>query len=255
MSVIGMLNSAAMATAPAAAMAPPWGAIASIGGNLLSGLFGNSGKTSFKNMRSQMDLQKQYQMDAWEQELPARMRAAKSAGIHPLAALGMQGTPVQTNITPTPSKDTSWMANMGQDVSRAVGAYMSPDDRRLATAQGALQTEGLALDNEYKRAQIRALSAAGTGAGISGGVLSGSGHPTLNPRLGFDNTTYPLHTVAIDEKGRPIPVYNTNDLGDNEAVQLAHFLRYTAPDYIHQRIGKPTAQVLRGIFGTNKFRR
>lgn len=94
---------------------------------------------------------------------------AKAAGIHPLAALGAQTTSYQSSTQPEPSMLADMSARMGQDVSRAVSATRTSEERALAQLQiqGAqLELEGRALDNQLKQSQLQKLQA--TGPGIAG---------------------------------------------------------------------------------------
>lgn len=80
-----------------------------------------------------------------------RVDDARKAGIHPLAALGFNGPQPATMVG-----DTSWgdaVSNMGQDVSRAVYATRSNDDREMRLMR-ALELERAGLQNELLRSQI-----------------------------------------------------------------------------------------------------
>ena len=71
-----------------------------------------------------------------------------------------------------------------------------------------------------------------------GGSSIGS---TFSSLFGSADGLTPLHTMAYDENGSPIRLFNTNDLGDNDIAQWAHTFRYTIPDYI-QGTGKRWAK-------------
>lgn len=85
-----------------------------------------------------------------------RVEDAKRAGIHPIYALGGSGasfSPVSANFTSDTSLGSAF-AQAGQDVGRAIQATRSAPDRAVAMATTKLQLEGLALDNDLKRAEI-----------------------------------------------------------------------------------------------------
>lgn len=72
---------------------------------------------------------------------------ARKAGIHPLAAMGVN------TMSPSPTSVGSMGSfenDMGQDISRAMMATMDKD-KRIATK---IQLEGAQLDNDIKRAEL-----------------------------------------------------------------------------------------------------
>lgn len=78
-----------------------------------------------------------------------KVEDAKAAGIHPLYALGAN----TTSFTPSYVGDTSqadMIRDTGQNINRAIQATASSDDRKV----NQLRLEGLALDNDLKRAEI-----------------------------------------------------------------------------------------------------
>lgn len=83
-----------------------------------------------------------------------KVEDARQAGIHPLYALGAQThsfSPVSAGAVADSSLG-SGIAAAGQDLSRAVNATRTAPERIEARALTRLQLEGLALDNDIKRA-------------------------------------------------------------------------------------------------------
>ena len=95
-------------------MATPWGAIGSIGGAVLGGLFG----------KKSSDKQSRFQKEFAQHGLRWKVEDAKAAGLHPLAAIGAQGAQYNPVIPSQP------------DYSQAFGiAGKSYEARKLNEAQ------------------------------------------------------------------------------------------------------------------------
>lgn len=104
--------------------------------------------------RENIALQKQFAQEGvrWKVE------DAKAAGIHPLYALGAQTTsfsPVSVGAQPATGMGDAF-AGMGQNLSRAINATRTSDERDEAfvTSTRALELEGKKLDNDIKRASL-----------------------------------------------------------------------------------------------------
>lgn len=84
-----------------------------------------------------------------------RVADAKKAGIHPLYALGYQGTSVPTTTYDgserRPSVD---LASMGQGIGRAIHAVSTQKERQAAAVMTQLQLENQQLQNDFLRSQI-----------------------------------------------------------------------------------------------------
>lgn len=109
------------------------------------------------NMQAQIAMQKEFAKNG----IRWRVEDAQKAGVHPLYALGAQThsfSPVSVGDT----SDGTAMANMGQDVSRAINAMRTQGERDEAFAATAkrLELEGMGLKNELLAAQIAKLRAA-----------------------------------------------------------------------------------------------
>jgi len=90
-----------------------------------------------------------------------RVEDAKAAGIHPLYALGAQVSsfsPVSVGSTADNSMGNA-VANMGQDIGRAIQATRTDDERMSAytSALSALQLERGSLENDLLRSKIALL--------------------------------------------------------------------------------------------------
>jgi hypothetical protein len=89
----------------------------------------------------------------WRKEMATsgiqkRVKDAKAAGIHPLAALGAQvgyGSPASVGTAPVAD-----MSSMGQNIGRAVAATATNHERKMMD----LQLENQQLDNDMKRLQV-----------------------------------------------------------------------------------------------------
>jgi hypothetical protein len=77
-----------------------------------------------------------------------RVKDAKKAGIHPLAALGAQvgyGSPASVGTAPVAD-----MSGMGQDIGRAVAATATNHERKMMD----LQLDNMKIENEMKRVEL-----------------------------------------------------------------------------------------------------
>lgn len=134
-----------------------WGPLISAGASLASGLLGRSAAKDAAaqnqaNFQQNIDLQKTFAKEG----IRWKVEDAKKAGIHPLFALGAQTTSFapQSISTPADNSVATAVANMGQDVGRAVNATRTSPERIEAKAATALHLESLQLDNQIKRATL-----------------------------------------------------------------------------------------------------
>lgn len=129
------------------------GDLFSAGANILGGILGR--KSSSDNAAKQAALQKEFA----QKGIQWKVADAKAAGIHPLYALGANTISYspQTVGDPLPSA----LANMGQDVSRAVNSTRSQTDRLGAVSKTMqdLSLTRLGLENELLSAQIAKIRA------------------------------------------------------------------------------------------------
>lgn len=118
-----------------------------------------------------------------------RVEDAKAAGLHPLAAIGAAGaayspqsyipSEIGNAYSSGPSSST-FLSQMGQDVSRALMAAQSPAERAVTKAVTGHdltmmmhREENARLQNELLRSQLSKLT--GTGPGVGAGASSGLG--------------------------------------------------------------------------------
>lgn len=227
----------------------------STGSNLIGGLLGGDdgpGPTELANI----------QYKVWKKqiahEIPARVKAAKSAGIHPLVALGaspVSGPSISVGgDSGSSNRMGDALSGLGQGISRAVEAYASKEERDMSRAAAKLSLENQQLQNDRLRSEIALLRQPGSPPGMADNpIIPGqsdsikhipqSFYDTIPTGLGTSRNV-PLHTMSIDEKGRPMRVWN-EDLGDNEILQALHSIGYSLPDWVYTRITKPAAKKLR----------
>lgn len=89
-----------------------------------------------------------FQKDLAYHGIQRKVADARSAGIHPLAALGASpayGSPVSVGNAPVAD-----MSGMGQDIGRAVAATATNHERKMMD----IQLDNAKLDNEMKRMEV-----------------------------------------------------------------------------------------------------
>lgn len=143
---------------------------APIAGGVLSEVF--RGKASKKEYRRQKEFAQN--SVAW------RVADAEASGIHPLFALGMQGSSY------APQTIGNDFSSVGQDVGRAFGAMATGREKGNAfnLAVQKLTLQKLGLENEFLAAQIGKLKAPGSPPAMPAGserALSAFGR-IVNPR-------------------------------------------------------------------------
>lgn len=127
------------------------GALATIAGGALNFM---SNRSNNKRLEEQALRNEQLQKDFAQQGIRWKVADAKAAGIHPLYALGATThsySPVSVGTTADTSLGSA-VASAGQDISRSINATRTAPERMEAKMVSKLQLEGLALDNEIKRA-------------------------------------------------------------------------------------------------------
>jgi len=130
-------------------------ALISGGSSLLGGLMGSKG-TSRKRERDSISIQYEEARKHHPLYIDTVLNTAKSKGIHPLVALGMQPQNMAqaSMVGDTGSDVGSALAAAGQDVSRAMSAYQSREQREQAATLATLSVERAGLENELLRSQI-----------------------------------------------------------------------------------------------------
>lgn len=150
--------------AAAGAQFGPWGAAAGavLGGVLGSAEGDNGARDRMQRQEAFAQQQFRFQEDLATQGVRWRVNDARLAGIHPSLALGMQpfnASPVALNFDSPAANDTSWLANAGHSISRAVDATRTADERAQARTLASLAVERAGLQNDLLRSQIARLQA------------------------------------------------------------------------------------------------
>lgn len=107
---------------------------------------------------------------------------AQAAGLHPLAAMGASTTSFTPVSATFQQPDNSWIGKAGaqfgqagQDISRAIKATQTADERMDSTAR-VLQLNRMGLENELLRAQINKTNQVGPPMPSLGGSSPGGGY-------------------------------------------------------------------------------
>lgn len=145
-------------------------------GSVVSGLFGKS------SAEKQAKRQEQLQRDFAQKGIQWKVKDAKKAGIHPLAALGANTISYSPITTGTPDLG---LGQLGQDVGRAIDAGSTQNQRTasLQTRIAEAQLKGLELDNAGKAIQNSALA--------SQNVLRSQAGPAMAAVSGATNSGVP----------------------------------------------------------------
>lgn len=156
--------------------------ISGIVGSIAGGLLGNKGTKDAGDQNAA--LQREFAQNG----IQWKVEDAKKAGIHPLAALGVQ----PFNPAPSYSPQTSFadsLVNSSQNIGRAIDASRSADARREA-----LLLENASLQNDLLRSQITHINRAdnpafpGSATVIDGQGNSPSRDRRTIPDVGFAET-------------------------------------------------------------------
>lgn len=142
-----------------------WGAIASIGGNLLGGLLGSNAQDKANEQNQQNMLrQEALQREFAQNSIQWKTEDAKKAGIHPLYAMGANTVSYSPNVVGAVPETAlpNALAQSGQDISRAINSTRTQDQRNDAYSKTveALTLTKFGLENELLSAQISKLRAA-----------------------------------------------------------------------------------------------
>lgn len=149
---------------------------------------------------------------------------AKAAGVHPLYALGAQTHMASPSFVGSDvGRD---VARMGQDISRAVSATQSEEERTLSR----LTLERAGLENELLRSRIARENSAQVGPGVPIGHVIPQ---PLKPTFTDSNPGVTVGEVPDVTYGRtaggtlvPLPSSNTKELIEDNIFQEAmHFFR------------------------------
>lgn len=111
-----------------------------------------------------------FQKKVLQNQIQWRVADAVKAGIHPLAALGVNPAS-GPSISVGSSSLGSALSDMGQNLGRAAEAYLTPDAKNASRA-ALLTEENIGLQNDLLRAQIAGAQKALLTQGSTPGVAS-----------------------------------------------------------------------------------
>lgn len=178
------------------------GNLIAAGANLIGGFMGQ------KSQEKMADKNIQLQQEFAKKGIRWKVKDAKAAGLHPLAALGASThsfSPVTVGDSLSPA-----IGAAGQDLSRAIDSTRTQPERVQAISDTVqrLQVQNMALKNEYLAAQIARVKQPGNGPGLPGGqelipgqgdtnvaastptsaVMGGTADAGLHPDISFSKT-------------------------------------------------------------------
>lgn len=168
-------------------MSFPFGPVLGAVGSIVGGLLGNDeAEEAREQQQDQFERNIALQREFAQQGIRWKVEDAKAAGLHPLAAIGMQGasySPVSSNFVGSSAMDLS---SIGQNIGRAIDATRTPEEteeerknREFESQKRTLELEGIGLRNDYLRSQIAQMNQ----------VQSTPGMPTVSNRYKLDGQT------------------------------------------------------------------
>ncbi|WNK12680.1 MAG: DNA pilot protein [Microvirus sp.] len=192
-------------------------------GSAVAGLFGGGGMSPRKQMAAQYDYQRRLNQSA----IQDRVADAEKAGIHPLYALGASLNPGGVSMPDQGSGNRlgDRLSNMGQNISRAVMAKQSQEERGLAVQSAKLDLEGKSLQNQILRSQlINAQSQLGPGidgTGKSDGSVNYISNTLVGPgRDGREPGPLSGHNLVLNADGSSTRVPSKDWQDRSEDVPL-----------------------------------
>ncbi len=151
------------------------GGIAGAVGNVVGGVLGN--KSDASTAQANYAAQKEFAQNG----IRWKVADAKAAGIHPLAALGVNNASFSPSFT---AGDYSWLGDAGQNVGRAIESKATRAERELGQAMQAEthaeQIRGLKLENDIRAQTLLQMKLDSLSA------VKKTGRPPAMP--GVDNT-------------------------------------------------------------------
>lgn len=154
------------------------------------------------------DLNAATQKEFAQKGISWRVEDAKSAGLHPLAALGAQILP----FTPSYVGDTSVgssLAESGQHLGRAIDQALDKGGRSYVEKTKALTLEKMALENKLLESQITRISQSNTPprppTGTDFSIIAGQGNSPLIQPQPLDR--YHTDPVNVSKEVGSVPDY------------------------------------------------
>lgn len=207
-------------------MAFDWPTAISIGAPVLGGLFGareaagasrHASNTNAAIAAENIRLQKEFAQHG----IKWKMQDAREAGVNPLYALGASTqsfSPVSVGATPDMSM-ADFYTRAGQDVSRAITATKSAEERtldKLRLAGAKADVEGKIIDNEIRASQLQKISAVGPAMpDFSDNFIPGQGNSpkALVKEKPLERTVSAPGRPAQEAGWRPDVSYSRTDTG------------------------------------------
>lgn len=184
--------------------------LGSIAGAAASKLFG--GDDDEEAMRDQASINWNMQREFAQNGIRWRMADAKAAGIHPVAALGMQpanASPVAVGGSYGGGADAAHMASLGSDIGRSVMAKQT-NLERLQERLLSSQIDGQDIDNALRASQLSRTSGSQLPPGL----------PTGNPRLD-DSPSVPVSMKGTHLDNGPLVNADAVDFDSDPIGYLA----------------------------------
>lgn len=176
------------------------------GASLLGGAMGGSSNNKIQKW-NELSWKRQFR---WQQELARsgiqlKVNDAKTAGIHPLYAMGstpFNSSPIGSGFSPGTNPMGDGVSQAGQDISRAIAANANREVRNLAIEQSKASLEGMNIDNDIKRAELASLlkRISGDQTGPSFPYSLARGVIADSPAFGSNTVVTPVQRPASDDK-------------------------------------------------------
>lgn len=203
------------------------------------------------------DLQREFAQNS----IQWKVQDAIHAGLHPLAALGAQGTSYSPQQVGD-QRDNSWgnfARSTGQNISRAISAVQSSDQRAMSQMQMEsmrLDLEGKTIDNQIRASQLATMSGAQVGPaapkiGSDGNFMPGQQSIPLVEEQPLKRTISQTGRAAQEAGWRPDVSYARTDTGLTPMVpeSLSESLE---DDIIGKAMWRWRNQVLPNVTGQGK---
>lgn len=141
----------------------------------IAGAFGGKKGMSNKDITYHQDRADVLQRNLLKDQLPLMVEGAKTAGLHPLVAAGVN--PATSSAVASQVGDSGggfWdkLSDAGQNISRAAGAFSSRTEREKRDKLDSLLLEKAGLENDLLRSQISTINRPTTPP--VGGSITGS---------------------------------------------------------------------------------
>lgn len=206
------------------------GSLISAGASLLGGWLGRS------SQEEQAARNAALQREFAQSSIQWRVADAKKAGIHPLYALGAPSISPAVSVGGDPL--AAGIAQAGQDIGRAVGTGMTPQEKLSAVSQvetaqtlaaNKLRLDNMWLQNQLLRSRLALLQQPGTPPGIAFPVPE-KGKPDERPPLMFRGERW-------DTNPGSSPAKAFEDQYGDEGVGTVAGMVLAGDDFFHNMTG------------------